>query len=69
MKKNMIAILLFLFPVSTYACAVCYGAADDPMTKGMNLAIIFLLGAIGTILLGIVAVTIYFARRAKLVNN
>ena len=25
------------------ACAVCYGAPDDPVTKSLNVAIIFLL--------------------------
>jgi hypothetical protein len=28
------------------ACAVCYGAPDDPITLGMNKAILFLLGVI-----------------------
>ena len=66
---SIISLILFFFPSALQACAVCYGAADDPMTKGMDMAIIFLLCAIGSILLGIIAVSIYFARRAKLVNN
>lgn len=66
---SIISFILLFLPSGLNACAVCYGAADDPMTKGMDMAIIFLLCAIGSILMGIIAVSIYFARRAKLVNN
>jgi len=66
---SIIISLLLCLPTKVSACAVCYGAADDPMAKGMDMAILFLLGAIGIVLLGIIAVTIYFARRAKLVNS
>ncbi|SVE29835.1 uncharacterized protein METZ01_LOCUS482689, partial [marine metagenome] len=36
-------VILWL-PTNAQACAVCYGAADDPMVRGMNSAIFFLLG-------------------------
>ena len=69
-KFSLIIFMVILWlPTNAQACAVCYGAADDPMVKGMNSAIFFLLGAIGSILLGVIALTIYFARRAKRVNN
>ena len=66
---SIIFIVILWLPNNAQACAVCYGAADDPMVKGMNSAIFFLLGAIGSILLGVISLTIYFARRAKRVNN
>ena len=66
---SIIFIVILWLPNNAQACAVCYGAADDPMVKGMNSAIFFLLGAIGSILLGVILLTIYFARRAKRVNN
>ena len=69
-KFSLIIFMVILWlPTNAQACAVCYGAADDPMVNGMNSAIFFLLGAIGSILLGVIALTIYFARRAKRVNN
>ena len=69
-KFSLIIFMVILWlPTDAQACAVCYGAADDPMVKGMNSAIFFLLGAIGSILLGVIALTIYFSRRAKRVNN
>ena len=67
--SSIIFMVILWLPTNTQACAVCYGAADDPMVKGMNSAIFFLLGAIGSILLGVIALTIYFSRRAKRVNN
>jgi hypothetical protein len=66
---SIIITILLLIPSSLDACAVCYGAADDPMTNGMNMAILFLISVIGFVLMGVVTVIIYFARRAKLVNN
>lgn len=39
-----IVLLIFVFFINNlYACAVCYGAPDDPITMGMNKAILFLL--------------------------
>ena len=69
MKNKLLIILLFIIPSKIHACAVCYGAPDDPMTKGMDMAIIFLLSTIGSILMGIIAFVIYFVRRSKLVNS
>ena len=66
---TIIIMVILWLPTNAHACAVCYGAADDPMVKGMNSAIFFLLAAIGSILLGVISLTIYIARRAKLVNN
>ena len=71
MAKFYTYILIFILwmPIPLQACAVCYGAADDPMVKGINSAIFFLLAAIGSILLGVISLTIYIARRTKLVNK
>ncbi len=41
-----IFVLIFYLINTLSACAVCYGAPDDPITLGMNKAILFLLGVI-----------------------
>ena len=41
-----ILVLIFYLINTLSACAVCYGAPDDPVTLGMNKAILFLLGVI-----------------------
>ncbi len=47
------------------ACAVCYGAADSPMTKGMNNAILFLLSIVGVVQVGFVALFVSIRRRTR----
>ena len=42
--------LIIILISSLYPCAVCYGAADHPVTQGMNNAIIFLLSTIAFVL-------------------
>jgi hypothetical protein len=61
----LIAIALVLTPAILSACPVCYGAPNSPMTKSSNNAIIFLLGVIGFVQIGFVAMFWSFWRRAK----
>jgi hypothetical protein len=61
----VIAIALSLAPAILSACPVCYGAPGSPMTKSSNNAIIFMLGVIGFVQVGFVAMFWSFWRRAK----
>ena len=54
-----------LVPAVLSACPVCYGAPDSPMTKSSNNAIGFLLGVIGFVQIGFIAMFWSFWRRAK----
>ncbi len=52
----VVVILIGILPVVSWACATCWGA-DDPLARGLNKSIIFLLsmpflvgGSIGSIL-------------------
>ena len=69
MKRNIqfvvIAIALSLVPSVLSACPVCYGAPNSPMTKSSNNAIMFLLGVIGFVQVGFVAMFWSFWRRAR----
>ena len=47
------------------ACAVCYGAADDAMTRGMNNGILTLLTVVGVVQVGFVAMFVSFWRRGR----
>lgn len=60
-----ITIALLLMPSILSACPVCYGAPSSPMTKSSNNAIIFLLGVIGFVQVGFVAMFWSFWRRAR----
>lgn len=48
------ALFLALAP-SAMACSVCFGDPSSPMSKGVNNAIIFLLGVVGFVQIGFVA--------------
>jgi hypothetical protein len=69
MRRNsqpvLIAIAILLVPTVLSACPVCYGAPDSPMTKSSNNAIGFLLGVIGFVQIGFIAMFWSFWRRAK----
>lgn len=52
-------------PPAAQACATCYGAADAPMTQGMNNAILTLIGLVGLVYVGIGKVILDFRRRSK----
>jgi len=47
------------------ACATCFGAADAGMTRGMNNAILLLLGVVGVVQGGFVALFYGFWKRAR----
>jgi hypothetical protein len=59
-----IVAMQLLAPVA-HACTVCYGAPDDPMTKGMNNGIWVLLGFVGFVQIGFIALFWTFWKRAR----
>ena len=66
MKKAALALLVILvFAQSASACSVCWGAPDDPMVKGVNKGIYVLLGLVGLVQIGFVALFWSFWRRAR----
>ena len=67
MKKILYTILFFVNTLS--ACAVCYGAPDDPVSKSLNYSIIVLLGFIGTVLLGLILSILSIRNKNKAIAN
>ncbi len=60
-----VALLLAGVPAAARACAVCFGAADSAMTEGMNAGILALLGFVGLVQVGFVAMFLRFRQRSK----
>lgn len=54
-----------ILPQIASACATCFGAADSPMTKGMNNAILMLIGVVGLVYVGIGKVALDFRKRSR----
>ena len=64
-----ITILSLLFLNFIFPCAVCYGNPEEPMSQGMSMGILTLLGFI-IFILGIIATSmILFALRIKKLSN
>ena len=57
-----------LFVHSIFPCAVCYGAPDDPVTLGINKAILFLLFIILFVLSCIVYWIMTLVKRSNEIN-
>ena len=55
--------LLVIDSSAAWACPVCFGAADSPMTQGMNMAILLMLGVLGCVATGFV---MFFVQLFKL---
>lgn len=60
---------MMLFHATVTACPTCYGAPGSPMTDGMNMAILSLLGITGGVLTGVVAFFLYMRRRSMMLNR
>jgi uncharacterized membrane protein YccC len=64
----LVALILgldLILPQVASACATCFGAADAPMTKGMNNAILMLIGVVGLVYVGIGKVAWDFRKRSR----
>lgn len=53
---------------SALACAVCFGSPDSSLTQGARAGILILMGVIATVLTGIVAVALFWVRRARMLE-
>jgi hypothetical protein len=56
---------IFLLPNVGSACAVCFGAPDSQIAKGVSWSVLALLGIVMIVLGGFVAFFIYIAKRAR----
>ena len=69
MKRGVIIAAALIVAAPLLACPVCYGAPDDPLVKGMSNGILALLGFIGFVQIGFVALFVNFWRRAKQIQQ
>ncbi len=62
-------LVVIRWPSSAYACPVCFGAAAGPMAEGANNGILFLLGVIGVVQFGFVALFVGMWRRSHKIKQ
>lgn len=60
-----ILLALWLHPTIGLACSTCFGTADDPMTKGLNMALFVMIGVTYVVILGMLAMFIALTVRAR----
>ena len=68
MLAKLISIII-LFPSIVFPCAVCYGNPESPMSHGMNMGVLTLLGFIGFVLCVVVYSIVSISIRTKNINN
>ena len=61
----LFALLLAAWPSAAEACAVCFGAPDSPMTKGMQWGIASLIFILIPVLGGVGGFFVFLARRGR----
>ena len=60
-----ITLIALILAPQAFGCSVCYGAPGDPLVKGANNGIMFLLGIVGLVQIGFIAMFWSFWRRAR----
>ena len=65
MKRLFVSSIAMFIANAAMACPVCFGNPDSPLTKGANNGILFLLGIVGLVQIGFVALFVSFWRRAR----
>jgi len=63
--RKFFALASILVAQSAMACPVCFGDPSSPLTKGATNAVWFLLGIVGLVQAGFVALFVSFRRRAR----
>ena len=64
-RAALIAVVLLACATLASACPVCYGNQQTPLTKSASNGILFLLGIVGSVQIGFVALFVSFWKRAK----
>lgn len=63
----LLGAVLTLLPRSGLACAVCFGATDSPLGRGLHWGVFALLVVVLFVLSAFAAFAVYLVRRAALV--
>ena len=69
MRAKLIPIILSLIPGVLFPCAVCYGNPEAPMSHGMNMGVLTLLGFISFILCTVLFSIFSISNRTKNTNS
>jgi hypothetical protein len=68
-RHALVAGLLVVVPRAAQACPVCFGENDSPLTAGVRMGVLFMLGLVGLVLAGFASFIVHLARRARLADE
>ena len=68
-RAALIAVVLIACATLASACPVCYGNQQTPLTKSAGNGVLFLLGIVGSVQIGFVALFVTFWRRARAIRR
>lgn len=63
LNPALVAAALLLVPRLAGACAVCFGDPDSPASRGLTVAVLFLVGVIVAVLAGVALFAVSMLRR------
>ena len=63
LRPALVAAPLLLAPRLAGACAVCFGDPDSPASRGLTVAVLFLVGVIVAVLAGVALFAVSMLRR------
>jgi len=69
MRIKLLSIIIGSIPGILLPCAVCYGNPESPMSHGMNMGVLTLLGFIIFILIAVAYSILIISIRTKKINN
>ena len=69
LQITLALIILVLTPDNLFGCATCFGDPSAPAVKGMNWAIITLLGVTGGVLGGVIHTIVAISKKTKKFNQ
>jgi len=69
MRVKLLSIIFGLIPGIVFPCAVCYGNPESPMSHGMTMGVLTLLGFIIFILIAVAYSIFIISMKTKKINN
>lgn len=64
LRSSLTCLIIHLSQLQAFSCPVCLGDPDAPMTKGISVGILLMLGILGSVFTGFAGFVFFIARRA-----
>ncbi len=69
LKLLFFFLITLLLSPNAYACTVCFGNPDSPLSKGLVMGVYTLIAIVGSVLLAIAYFIFHLWKKGKLINE